>query len=80
MEKDLRKREIERKNSPSPVSYKTEDAWRKTQAPRLSMAIVKSPNLKFTDIVVKQKKMVPGVGHYDLSKSYDKIARPKGYK
>lgn len=37
-----------RKNDPSPVSYKTEDAWKKTQAPRVSMFVSKSKNLKFT--------------------------------
>ncbi|CDW89632.1 UNKNOWN [Stylonychia lemnae] len=80
MELTLKKRDVERKNSPSPVSYKTEDAWSKTQAPRVSYIISKGKNLKFTDIVQKNSSKIPSVGHYDISKSFDKISRPKGWK
>ena len=50
MEKTLKQREIQRKNDPSPTSYKAEDAWAKTQKPRVSLIISKGKNLKFTGI------------------------------
>eukprot|EP00347_Sterkiella_histriomuscorum_P012830 403367062 len=80
MEKDLRKRDVERKNDPSPVTYKTEDAWKKTQAPKLGNYVSKSKNLKFTDIVQKNNKGMPSVGQYDVEKSLDRISKPKGWK
>ena len=34
----------------------------------------------FVELIAAQKKSIPSMGQYDLSKTFDKISRPKGYK
>mmetsp|Transcript_18225 Transcript_18225/g.13250 ORF Transcript_18225/g.13250 Transcript_18225/m.13250 type:complete len:189 (+) Transcript_18225:184-750(+) len=67
-------------DAPSPFSYKWEQSFDNSQLPKRSMTISKTKNVKFTELVAKSKKEVPAVGHYDISKSFDKISRPKGWK
>ena len=62
--------------SPSPCSYRHEDARLRSSFQRKSMAMVmeKSPRKVYYNHMLTRK--VPGVGRYDVAKSMDKVYKP----
>ena len=82
MEKDKKAKENEKSMAPSPATYKAAEAFDKTQLGSVqSVRIPKNTKLlKFTDLVVNQKKFVPPVGAYNVEHVLNHISRPKGYK
>lgn len=81
-EKPSEQYKIKKNDSPSPVSYDAVKSYEATQMDKPRFFIPKSKDLKLTDIAVKQKSFVPGVGTYNFEKSLDKITKgvSKGWK
>ena len=68
----VKKLEKEKVASPSPVTYNTYDAFYKTQYVEKYARFSKEKNTNFVDKEVKKRSKVPGVGHYNPDKSFDK--------
>ncbi len=74
--------EKKRMESPSPGAYADEEAFKKTQMKRLGSVISKYELPRASgewecesDMKVKEKKYLPGVGHYDYEKAITKLSR-----
>lgn len=80
-EKEVKKRDTSKVNSPSPFTYKSGDSYFKTVAKKsMICTISKSLTRKFTEEYSRSKKFVPGIGHYDITKADKIISKPRGYK
>jgi outer membrane receptor for ferric coprogen and ferric-rhodotorulic acid len=55
-------------SSLSPLSYKVDEAFDKTQSTRRNIVISKTAKDSFTDYEIKRKKFIPGIGKYDITK------------
>jgi hypothetical protein len=54
---------LKKTNDPSPHTYNTEQSFAKSQLSKKDFHIIsKTKNLKFTDVILKSKKGMPGVG------------------
>ncbi len=65
-----------RHESPPPGKYQDEESFKKTQVRRLGSVISKSVIPNLSEVKVKAKKFVPGVGTYNFEKAYDRISPP----
>lgn len=65
-----------RHESPPPGKYELEESFKKTQIRRLGSVISKSVIPSLSDVKMKQKKFVPGVGTYNFEKAYNNISPP----
>ena len=73
------KRSVERTNSPSPVSYATAEALKRTADYDRSNTIYtigKNKRRSFLDAAQVMAKKTPGVGAYNSHLAIDKVARP----
>ena len=52
------------KDQPSPGDYDVNSSFRKTQVMNPVFKIPEQEYVKFTDVIVKNKKFLPGVGTY----------------
>jgi len=80
-ELEVLERSIKKNNSPSPVTYLTEEAREKTQFDKSYnfFRISKSKKETITDVVIKRAKKSPGVGQYKIEEALDKkVYRPMG--
>merc|ERR1712046_240121 len=50
--------------TPAPGHYDTGSAYKKSQDPKRDFKVEKSPRVNFTETHAKNKKFLPGVGHY----------------
>ena len=65
-----------RHESPPVGRYNGDESFKKTQEKRLGNVISKSVLPNLSEVKVKQKKFVPGVGSYNFEKAYDRISPP----
>ena len=66
-------------NSPSPVTYRKEEALERTAAfnkTGVNFKLNKEKKKTFGDKIAEQSKKTPGVGKYDPHLAIDKVARP----
>lgn len=70
---------MERTNSPSPASYATQEAVKKTadyDRSNTTYTIAKNKRSSFLDAAQGMARKTPGVGAYNSHLSMDKVARP----
>jgi hypothetical protein len=60
---------IEQNNSPSPVTYKNDEAFDKLTHKNRSFVVPKQKMINYFDRVIKTKSFVPSVGAYDIPKA-----------
>lgn len=60
---------IEQNNSPSPVTYKQDEAFDKSTHKNRSYLIPKQKMINYFDRLIKTKTFVPGVGQYEVPKA-----------
>ena len=71
---------IKKSKDPDCGTYDTKNGYEKT-VKRVKASDISKYNLpKIQDLRVKQKKFVPGVGHYDWAKSFERTTRPPLFK
>ena len=73
---------IEKNDSPSPMTYDVEKAYKRTQVIDSKFVMSKSKINSFADIQAKSRNFVPGVGSYKTEEAYSKITLgvSKGWK
>lgn len=70
---------MERTNSPSPASYRTQEAVTRTadyDRSNTTYTIGKDKRSSFLDAAQRMARKTPGVGAYNSHLSMDKVARP----
>ena len=75
-------KKIEKNSSPSPHTYKIEEAYEKTARSSIKNTFSKKQKIPFFEENQKQKKLFPGVGKYHLETA-DKVLTlglSKGWK
>ena len=60
---------LEQNNSPSPVTYRNDDAYDKLTAKNRSFQIPKAKATNFLEQIIKKKNFIPAVGLYDVPKA-----------
>ena len=73
--KKQRFEKIEQNNSPSPTTYKKDEAFDKLTGKNRSFQIPKSKMSNFFERTIKNKEYLPAVGHYDVLKAQSKISK-----
>ena len=56
-----------------PQSYEAHASFKSTQLPKPKFHVNHGANQNFIDSIVKVKKSVPGVGHYNIEKALTKV-------
>ena len=73
---------FKKNDSPSPFTYRDDEAYKNTQVFSKNYSISKTKKQNFAETISARKKNIPGVGKYDVTKS-DKIVTlglSKGWK
>tara|TARA_B100000780_G_C20948189_1_gene378232 strand:+ start:416 stop:691 length:276 start_codon:yes stop_codon:yes gene_type:complete len=78
-EKELKVKKYAKNNSPSPVTYRKEEALEKTAVfnkTGVNFKISKEKKKTFADKIQERSKKTPGIGRYDPHLAIDKVSRP----
>ena len=73
--KKRRFEKIEQNNSPSPMTYKNDEAFDKLTAKNRSFVVPKQKQINYFERIIKNKSGIPSVGLYDIPKADNFITK-----